>query len=505
MPTITLPLRKPQNVQQNREKLSKPHSSCRKAALSYARMGYKVLPIHGILDGQCTCGNNNCRSPGKHPLTKHGVHDATADIEQVKVWYRENPHANVAIATGRKADLLVLDIDPRNGGDKSLNKAKEELGKLPRTVAVDTGGGGRHYYLQSPEDFDTATQHGKVFGNGIDVQAEGAYVMAPPSLHVSGKRYCFRDGRSFEDTGVKPLPDLWKARLTAPQRVKTPRAATPSSPQTIHEGCRNQELTSVAGKLHNAGLSEQALLDALSAENKNRCIPPLADDEVQRIARSVARYPVNTAGVHEAEIVAQITLERHFAGGEHLVYAADGQFWGYEGKKWDRIQHSYLDSLTLGVIKSLPQPPRLAPASLLKQVSTLLKAQVAINDDRLGFTKPSPVINCQNCELWISDDGTVTPKPHSAKSYLRHCLDVTYDPSAASPLYDRAIAEIFSRAADPKAMIDFWHELTGYIAQPSRDIPIIIIGEEKQASACLSMSSQSGSHWSCWFQTYARW
>ena len=115
-------------------------------------------------------------------------------------------------------------------------------------------------------------------------------------------------------------------------------------------------------------------------------------------------------------------------------------------------------------------------ASLLSQVLTLLKAKLAVKDDLLGFVaNPPPVINCANGELWINPDGTVELRPHRPESHLRHCLDVAYDPDARCPEYDRAVREIFSRSDDPEALVRHWNELMGYMIQPSRNIPLIVI------------------------------
>jgi hypothetical protein len=63
------------------------------AALRYAGMGYRVFP---------------CAPGGKHPLTGHGFHDATADPDQIERWWARHPSANVGIAT---EGLIVIDVD----------------------------------------------------------------------------------------------------------------------------------------------------------------------------------------------------------------------------------------------------------------------------------------------------------------------------------------------------------------------------------------------------------
>ena len=112
----------------------------------------------------------------------------------------------------------------------------------------------------------------------------------------------------------------------------------------------------------------------------------------------------------------------------------------------------------------------------MKQVVTLLEGELAVEDDLLRFTaEPPPVINCENGEVWISDDGSVNFRKHRAESYLRQCLDVVYDPAAQCRIYDNALAEIFSNAEDPEAMVRHWHELVGYLIQSRRHIPLILV------------------------------
>ena len=84
--------------------------------------------------------------PGKHPRTSHGVRDATTSTETVHDWLvlLRWPDANRAIAIGFTSGLVVLDIDPRHGGDEGLEVFLRQHGPLPHTVSVATDGGGRH-------------------------------------------------------------------------------------------------------------------------------------------------------------------------------------------------------------------------------------------------------------------------------------------------------------------------------------------------------------------------
>ncbi len=63
--------------------------------------------------------------------------------------------------------------------------------------------------------------------------------------------------------------------------------------QAIYEGARNSALTSLAGTLRRKGVEEEIIRDFLLTQNRAACIPPLPDEEVERIAISVGQYEPN--------------------------------------------------------------------------------------------------------------------------------------------------------------------------------------------------------------------
>ena len=257
------------------------------AALSYAARGWPVLPLHGVREGACTCGRPDCSSPGKHPRSAHGVNDATADKQQIEAWWGDWPDANVGVATGAVSGLVVLDVDPRNGGDDSLDARIAEHGPLPDTVESLTGGGGRHLLFKHPGG--TIRTRPDALGRGLDLKADGGYIVAPPSLHASGKRYEWELSSDPADLEVADAPD-WLLALPQAKTRGERRDAGGSDGQPIRNGERNDALTSLAGSMRRRAMTEAAIRAALQAENRERCEPPLPDEEVERIAKSVARY-----------------------------------------------------------------------------------------------------------------------------------------------------------------------------------------------------------------------
>ncbi len=162
-------------------------------ATGYGQNGWQVLPLHTVVEGVCSCGDEDCSSPGKHPRTGGGLHDASADPDQIRAWWRSRPDSNIGIRTGAESGLIVLDVDPDHGGDESLAQLEALQGPLPATVQQRTGGGGRHYLFQHP---GTPVRNRAGFRPGLDVRGDGGYIVAPPSRHISGERYEWSEGHS---------------------------------------------------------------------------------------------------------------------------------------------------------------------------------------------------------------------------------------------------------------------------------------------------------------------
>ena len=111
-------------------------------ALKYAAGGLPVLPLFEPNHGGCACGDPECRRPGKHPRTRNGVRDATTDPQEITDMWDRWPLANLGIATGGAARLLVLDLDGPEG-IASLKALESMHGPLPATFTgslVDVDG-----------------------------------------------------------------------------------------------------------------------------------------------------------------------------------------------------------------------------------------------------------------------------------------------------------------------------------------------------------------------------
>lgn len=150
---------------------------------------------------------------------------------------------------------------------------------MPQTLAAKTGGGGWHVYFAGDLPSSVAA-----LGPGLDTRGAGAYVVAPPSLHVSGNRYAWRGS----DVPIAPPPD-WLVEILAKHRSKAsdPERWGALAGNDIPEGKRNATITSLIGKLLRHYVDPVLAHDLVRCWNTCHCHPPLSDDELTIIVNSV--------------------------------------------------------------------------------------------------------------------------------------------------------------------------------------------------------------------------
>jgi Bifunctional DNA primase/polymerase, N-terminal len=176
-------------VQPNRDRFSgDTHSfveSVRKAARDNCDLGLRVLPLKPM---------------SKEPLYKKWQVRATSDPDQIDDLFPENAPYNLGVATGK--GLLVVDIDPRNGGEESWEQVLAQHDPLPRTATARTGSDGRHVLFRvDPE----STVVGRVgLWPGVDIKGDGGQIVVSPSLHpTTGEPY---EWIVHPNEGIAPPP-----------------------------------------------------------------------------------------------------------------------------------------------------------------------------------------------------------------------------------------------------------------------------------------------------------
>lgn len=241
-------------------------------ALTYAARGWPVLP-----------------ADGKVPLTAHGVKDASTDPTVVEGWWRRWPNANVAIACGAPGPQ-VLDVD-------DLDAARGVLGRLARAPAVATARG-RHFYFAGQDRGTVVLDYGELRG-------QGSYVIAPPSVHPTGREYVWL----LEPRAALPAVPELVARDG--QTAGCGEHRPPPAPIVAGEG-RHPYLKDFAVRLVRAGVTDASRIEAhlrlefgLSCEPK----PDPAAGYFEALSKWAAHSRIAARELRLAELAERIRQE----------------------------------------------------------------------------------------------------------------------------------------------------------------------------------------------------
>lgn len=207
-----------------------------------------------------------CR-PDKKPHTRHGLKEASTNVERITEWWNRWPGALVGVPTGCASRLVVVDIDPDDA-----EWYREHIHDL-RCARVHQTRRGHHLLYRMPE-VEIRNSAGRI-APGVDVRGEGGFVIWWPAhgLEAVG--------------GIEDLTELpgW---LLDQLRNGVSSSARPEQVY-ITEGGRNDYLSREAYRLRKQGASIQEITQVLRAVNEARCRPPLDDREVAVIAAGKAR------------------------------------------------------------------------------------------------------------------------------------------------------------------------------------------------------------------------
>lgn len=215
------------------------------AALRYAELGWHVFPCWWPEHNICACGDTDCGSPAKHPIgpaAPHGHRDATTNPQQITDWWTRWPDANIAIALG-PSHLFVLDVDGPDGAH-ALQDLEDSYEPLNATLTADTGraeGSGVHRYYRQPDE----PISNRKLAVKLETRGDGGYVIAPPSIHISGRAYTWRD------TGLTAAaePNPWLVAIATRPTPADPAPPTPPGQHTSVDELARRRLEGAAGKV----------------------------------------------------------------------------------------------------------------------------------------------------------------------------------------------------------------------------------------------------------------
>lgn len=428
-------------------------------ALEYARMGWPVFPA----------------APGqKRPATQHGLKDATTDEVQIREWWRRWPNANIAIATGPDAGFYVLDVDPRHGGDQSLQELCNPA-NLPDTRTCETGGGGKHIYIAYPDDGSEVRNATDILP-GLDIRGAGGYVIVPPSDTTpdGGGAYTWEIEEGLEATPAWLMPFLnvrsKRTKVLAHSRNGDATGIkSHAEKHAIPEGSRDDTLTKIAGAMRRHGSDEETILAALVSENR-RCEPPMEHSDLERIAASVARYEPALDTFHFTDVGNAERLVTAY--GHKLRYCFDWGSWLiWNGTRWEPDRKDRIRKMASDVIRSLyaiasEMDDKSERKALVQHASASegvgkLRAMIELAQPRLPIMldelDADPwLLTCENATVDLRD---CTQREVDPKDWITKKANVSFDAYAEAPTWTEFLNTIFDRDQD---LIRFIQKAAGY-------------------------------------------
>jgi len=423
-------------------------------ALRYAEAGFRLVP----------------QDKNKKPCITDWPEKASSDPAQLEKWKKQFPKANWAVLCGGSG-LCVLDVDVKNGqpGRESLKKLQEAIGKLPTTMTVRTPSAGGHVYFRAPEDL----QNGKPATielaeyPGIEFKRGTCLVTLPGSIYNSGASY-----ELVEDEPVAELPgDLMKLLQSA---FSVRKRAKPGTGETIKEGGRNTYLVSFAGQLRHRGAGGGELFEALQAENRARCDPPLSDAELRDIADSVSSYPAaDPLLLFRRSETGNADRLIHLYG-EKLRFCDTWTSWlVWDKKRWKRddlravllsgrrtVERMY--QLRVKIEDEKERGAWMGFVARTERLSQIRNAiELATADPKIAtrpdlFDSDPLLLNLENGTLELK---TMTFREHRQGDYITKLAGTTYEPKAECPLWLKFLERV---TAGDQGLQTFLQCVVGY-------------------------------------------
>lgn len=481
-----------------------------KAALKYAKRGWRVLPLR----------------PGtKVPMLLDWQNLATTDPDLIREWWTKTPRANIGLATGAASDLWVLDVDLGHGKDaaKSMKKLRKKYGELAPTYTVKTPSGGLHHYFSYPVEAGATWRNkaGTVLGLGVDVRAEGGQVAAWPSVLSDGSAYT----RTLRNEPV-PVP-TWLADLTrnlTPDAVHRPSidpATLSMSDKTRLEKWTVGAVDGVVGDLVALGSLAKPdgrdysgppwndtcfkaacrLIEIAEASWSPMSVPDafdvfttnaprdagFTDDDVVEIWKSASKRVSGNAIAVPEPIAAlyfipiadsdgdprkgRVDPDTFFQKGEGLLaerladrllddlaIGLDGKFWAYKAGVWARDDNALLARVT----HALGDRYRPAHYSAVKDV--------VLASGRLPHLSADPNPDLINTRSGMVDWRTGRVLPHDPSYLSTVQLPVEYDPDAKCPRFDEWVGQVVT----PSTLALLW-ETVGYLAMSGNPLQKVFL------------------------------
>ena len=420
--------------------------------LRLAAMGYKLLPL---------------QDRGKEARIKWKNNASSSDTNIIKRWNNKWRDANWGAETGAASGFVVLDVDGE-AGKNSLAALISAHGELPKTLTSKTGKG-FHYLFKAPND---ELRNCTAMKPGLDVRADGGYIVIPPSIHANGNQYQWVDPKAEMADLPEWLENMIRDTNKKSKKTKTDATSPTGNNTVIGEGTRHIRLLSETGRLRRLGYTPEQILPRIQELNGRACYEPLGEQDVCTLVESIGRYEPaervpNFTDAGNAELMA-----RKYKG--EVMYCTDiKSFLVYDDSRYVKDAENKVEWLMKDTLKSW-----LVQANLdtdedrrKRTIQHILKSE---NQNRIKAavdslkSEPGMAVGLDQFDrdVWKFNvaNGTIdleTGKllPHNQMDLLMKKSPVLFDPTAECPHW---IGFIDSITNGNKELQGFLQEALGY-------------------------------------------
>lgn len=439
-------------------------------AKEYVSLGWSVLPV---------------RPDEKRPYMTNWLqyNHERATAQQVDSWFANLSGAGVGAVTGKVSGMVVLDVEadcPTPIGDI--------LRRWPTQLVARSGGGGWHLYYSYPKGRGRVSNRVRVF-EGADLRADGGFIVLPPTLHPSGRRY------EWATKGpMGAFPDELTDMRSRPSSEEGDGWITEAL-RGVSEGGRNDACARLAGYFFKKGMAYD-VVEALLLDWNERNDPPMPVREVRVTARSIERSHAS-AGTQFTSV--QFEDDRDtVAGGQAGARGAEGSFdvvrmadyvkaYGGEGVSW-----AVEDWLPDASITFLVSPPESYKTWLLLDLAVSVAANVPFlgayrvnspgptmiiqqEDSHAGLTDRLALIVEQKLGMQAKIDGDVwqVPSMPDLPIYVHPSRMLRFDNPRVLEEMERQIAEIRPRVVLIDPLYSVTAQVDNYMADLANQMMVL--------------------------------
>ncbi|MFN3188213.1 MAG: phage/plasmid primase, P4 family [Candidatus Paceibacteria bacterium] len=440
------------------------------AALYYCALGWAIIPTN----------------KHKTPLLKSWkeFQKRKPAEREIRTWWAKWPDANPAVITGEMSGLVVLDIDIKH------NRSSKEF-NIPITVCSKTGSGGEHIFFKHPKQHIKST-NGHLFGNGVDIKADGGLIVLPPGENTNGS---YEWLVSPDDAEIAVVPD-WLMQATEKQS-SSKKKLWQEGLGGVSEGSRNETAASMAGVILSntkSELQETLGWNQFILWNKTNT-PPLDEIELRSVWDSIVALQHGTNLTIQKSLLKEDEYKQLIASSNKpadIAYATaqylsekysiktpdskDRKIYAHRDGYYQESENFLRSEIQKILSKKLNR-------SLRSEILEHIRDLTIVDEKKLKVSVN--LINLRNGIYHIKETRLL---PHSPEYFFTWQLPVDYHPDASCPTTLKALSDILNK--DDIYLLQEW---LGYCLYRDYALKkaLILVGEQNTGKTTVLKLSES--------------